>query len=449
MLHRTPVADPEIAGLFDGPGWIAAMARFEVALAQTQGELGVIPTEAAQAIVRALSPPTVSAEAVAAAAVRDGNPAIPFVRLVGHGADDPAVAAWLHYGATSQDLVDTALMLMTAQALDLLSSRLAHVGDRLAALAEAERETVMVARTLGQHALPTTFGAKAAFWLDPLVRHRLRLAAVRREAVALQFGGAVGTLAAFPEPVAARLTAEMGRRLGLAVPPVPWHGARDRVAAIVTILAEIGAACGKLARDVQLLMQTEIAELAEGRPGGSSTLPHKRNPVLIPRILAAHQALAGLPGRALIAAVGEQERAAGPWHGEWALIPEAAEGCGAALAATEALLGDLRVDRDRMRGNLDLTDGLVFAERLSFALAPSLGRDRAKALVTDLCRNALADGIGLHDVAAAAPAVGAVLSPAALAAVFDSLAATGRAAAIIDTVVARWRGTLGGGSESP
>ena len=449
MLHLVPVADAEIAGLFDGPAWIAAMARFEHALAQAQGQLGLIPTEAARAIAQALSPPAVSPDAVAAAALHDGNPAIPFVRLVGQGADDPAVAAWLHYGATSQDLVDTALMLMAAQALDILSVRLMRVGDRLAALAEAERDTVIAARTLGQHALPTTFGAKAAFWLDPLVRHRDRLAAVRREAVALQFGGAVGTLAAFPAPAAARLSAEMGRRLGLAVPSVPWHGARDRVVAIVTVLAEIGAACGKLARDMQLLMQTEIAELAEGHPGGSSTLPHKRNPVLTQRICAAQQALAGLPGRALTAAIGEQERAAGPWHGEWALIPQAAEGCGAALAATEALLCDLVVDRDRMGRNLDVTDGLIFAERLSFALAPSLGRDRAKALVADLCRQSLADGIGLRDAAAAAPAVGSVLSPAALGAVFDPLAATGQAGAVVDAVVARWRGVADGGSETP
>lgn len=439
MLHRTPINDAEIAGLFDGPAWIAAMARFEAALADAQAALGVIPDTAARAIAAALARPPLTPEAVATAAMTDGNPAIPFVRLVGQAVDDPQVAGWIHFGATSQDLIDSAMMLMTNQALAVLDQRLTTVGDRLAAHAIAERETVVVARTLGQHALPTSLGAKIAFWLDPLVRHRDRLARLRRTAVTLQFGGAVGTLAAFGPDTARALTIDLAQRLGLGVPAVPWHSTRDRVADVVHGLAQITAACAKTARDVQLLMQTEIAELAEGRAGGSSTMPHKRNPVLTLRILAAHQAIAPLTGQAITAAVGDQERSAGPWHGEWALIPEAAELCGVALAATDALLDALVINRDRMRRNLAMTQGLAFAEALTFALAPVLGRDRAKGLVGRLASQVRDDGTSLQMAAAADPTVTTHLSPAAIQAVFDPLASIGQARQIVDETVRLWQ----------
>lgn len=390
--------DPELARLFDDAAAVRAMAEVEAALARAEAAVGIVPRAAAERITAAVAGFAPDLEALGQGSEESGVPVIDFVRqLRGHVGGD--AAQWLHWGATSQDILDTALVLRLREALALLAGRLDGVIADLAALADAHRGTVMAARTRYQQALPTSFGLKCAGWMLPLVRCRERLGGLRERLLAVQFGGAAGTLAALEDKGVAVMEA-LAAELDLACPPMPWHTQRDAVAELGCWLSLVTGALGKLGQDAVLLAQTEIGEIDEsagGGRGGSSTMPQKANPVTGEALVAAARLNAGLLGTLHQAQVQEHERGGVGWQMEWATLPAMMVTAGSALAKTAALLARLSVSAGRMRANLGPGDGLILAEAASFALAAHMPRPDAQALVKQAVRVVLADGGHLVD----------------------------------------------------
>jgi 3-carboxy-cis,cis-muconate cycloisomerase len=375
--------------------WLQAMLDAEAALAAAEARAGVIPADAAAAIRDACDAGRFDLDALGAAARGPGNPVPPLVREL-----SAAAGPYVHHGATSQDILDTAAMLVARRALELVDAELRGVADACARLAEEHRDTLLPARTLLQQALPTTFALKAAGWLVAVCEARSRLAGV---GLAAQLGGAAGTLAALG-PDGPAVLREFAAELGLDEPVVPWHTARGRVAELGAALAVAAGAVAKIGLDVALMAQTEVGEVAEGAPGGSSTLPHKRNPVAATLARACALRVNGAAGVLLAAMAQEHERAAGAWHAEWEALRDALALTGGAAAAARASLEDLRVDAARMRANLDLMDGLLLAERVAVLTGDRDAVERAAsasgsfrdALLAD---PALRDAIGDVDTA--------------------------------------------------
>ncbi|MEQ9639300.1 MAG: 3-carboxy-cis,cis-muconate cycloisomerase [Alphaproteobacteria bacterium] len=443
-LHDAAFGAPAMAALFDDVARVQAMLDFEAALARVEGRLGVIPAAAADAIEAQCRAELYDLPALYAEMSIAGNPAIPLVKHLTSKLEGEA-ARVVHWGGTSQDVMDTGLALQMRGAFDLLETQLAALADAAARLARDHRDTPMVGRTLLQQALPITFGLKAARWLDLAVRQVERLRALRAEAIALQFGGAAGTLASLGAEDGLKIMAALAAELDLPEPVLPWHAERDRIGAVAGQLGSLAGSMAKIARDLTLMMQTEVAEAFEAPAagkGGSSTLPHKRNPVdALFALAAARQAVALVPA-VQGAAEQEHERAAGAWHAEWIALPALFIHTSGAVARVATALATLEVDTARMARNLDLTQGLVLAEAAMMALAPHLGRPEAKKVVEAGCRAAQAEDRHLKDVLAEVPEVAAALSPEALAACFDPLAYQGAGAAFIDRALAHYAKVL-------
>src|SRR5438876_10440044 len=378
------------------------MLDFEAALARAEAATGVIPASAAEPIAKACRADAFDLAALADAATRSGNLAIPLVKaLTANVAKADAEAArYVHWGATSQDVIDTATMLMLRAGIDALLGDIERAISGFAKLARQHRNTAVVARTWLQHALPMPFGLKLAEYAAALHRWRGRLEHLRGNTLALQFGGAAGTLAALGDKglaVAERLAQE----LKLPLPDAPWHTHRDRIAEAACVVAVLTGTCGKIARDVSLMMQTDVAEAfepsGEGR-GGSSTMPHKRNPVAAASALAAATMAPNLAATMFAAQVGDHERSAGPWHAEWPTLPMLMLVTSGALAAIVDIAEGLEVDTARMRANLDATQGLIMAEAVSMALAEKIGKSEAHHLVEAASKKAVAEKKHLRDV---------------------------------------------------
>ncbi|RZK53974.1 MAG: 3-carboxy-cis,cis-muconate cycloisomerase, partial [Hymenobacter sp.] len=376
-----------------------------------------------------------------------GNPAIPLVKALTQrvAQRDAEAAKYVHYGATSQDVLDTALMLQLQTALHWLHEQQGQLHEHLAALAARHRATPMMGRTLLQQARPITFGYKVAGWLDGLLRAQQRLAQAHAEALVLQFGGAVGTLATLGEPGPA-VAAQLGRALHLPVPLLPWHSQRDRLVDVATALGILCGLLGKMAHDVVLLMQTEVGEVHEAAApgkGGSSAMPHKRNPVAATFLVAIAGRTPALVST-LLAGLSqhEHERAAGAWHAEWDVLPELCRLTAAALTHAIDLISGLEVDTERMAHNLALTQGLAFAEDVTAALLPHLGKLAAHELIEHASREALRQGRHLHEYLAQEPAVTRHLSAQALAAAFDPARATGLSQHFTDAVLAHFHSVV-------
>jgi len=430
---------------------IAAMARFEAALAQALADVGLAPRAAADRIAaccHALEPGgPLAAEALVPAARRAGTLAIPFVRALTDAVarDDPEAARWVHWGATSQDVIDTALALQADAAGRVLLAAITRVGDRLAALADAHRGTMMTARTLLQPAAPVPFGWKAAVWLSPLPRLRRHLGRALEDLRVIQFGGAVGTRAALGG-AGDRLAEALAARLGLADPGLAWHAPRDRVARLGAELALTAGAFAQVGRDLSLMMQSEVGEAfepsGEGR-GGSSAMPHKRNPVGSMLALQAGLRAPGLAATLLAQQAGEHERGLGTWQADWWTLGALFECAGSAAAAIGEALDGLRVDPAAMLANLRRTRGFVHAEAVTVALAAALGKPRAHALMEQVCHEAIDRGLELAQALEAAlqadPALAAALPPEIRAPLFDPGAQRGDADAMIDRTLAAWR----------
>ncbi|MFD8819273.1 3-carboxy-cis,cis-muconate cycloisomerase [Streptomyces sp. NPDC059627] len=405
------------AGLL-GPGWsgsaaaaatsdgayLRALLDAEAALTRAQAALGLAPAEAATAVTEAADPGRFDVGALAERARGGGNPVIPLVADLTKAAG-AEYGPYVHRGATSQDIMDTASMLVAARALDLVLADLGRTGQALARQAAAHRDTPMPGRTLTQHAVPTAFGLKAAGWRSLVLDARDRVTRVR-ESLPAQLGGAAGTLAAFGVYDAAhaeQLPAAYARELGLAAPLLPWHTLRTPIADLAGCLAFTAGALGKIAADVLTLSRTEIGEVSEGSGGGSSAMPHKANPVRSTLIAAAARRAPQLAAVLYGSMVAEDERPAGAWHAEWEPLRDLLRTVGGAARDAAELAEGLLVHPEAMRRNLDLTGGLIVSERLSAELAPVLGRARAKELLTELARRTRTEHRTLRELLAEEP----------------------------------------------
>jgi len=419
---------------------IARMLEFEAALARAEASVGVIPREAAEAIAGECNADGFDVAAIARDARKAGNLAIPLVAALTRNvaAAAPDAKGYVHWGATSQDVIDTGLVLQVRDALALIEADVDRLATALAVQVRRHATTVLAGRTWLQQALPVTLGIKLAGVLSALDRHRQRLAAARRQVLVVQFGGAAGTLASLGDRGIA-VTEALAASLALDVPDLPWHTQRDRFCDVASTLGMLTATLGKLARDISLLAQSEIGEAQEpalpGR-GGSSTMPQKRNPVGAAIALEAAVRVPGLVSTMLSAAVQEHERGLGNWPAEWATLPEIALCASGAVVAMVEVIEGLDVDAGRMRANLDITQGLIFAEAVQMALAPSIGRGTAHSLVASACRRASAEHAHLREILAQEPDVTRVLDAQQLAQLFDPLHYLGATEAFVARVLA-------------
>lgn len=434
----------EMRALFADQRRFQAMLDVEAALARAEARLGVVPATAAEAITRAARVEVLDLAAVGERTRLVGYPVVGLVKELERAAG-PDGAGYVHWGATTQDIMDTALVLQIRRGFGLLEAELLRLVRELASRAERHRNDVMAGRTHLQHALPITFGYKCAVWLAPVADHVERLRLLRRRVEVVQFGGAVGTLASLGDQgraVAEALAAE----LGLGVPDAPWHSARERIAEVAAFLGLLTGSLAKFATDVVLLMQTEVAEVAEpyrkGR-GGSSTMPQKRNPIASEFILAAARGVAALVPLVLNAMAGDHERSTGPWQSEFLALPQMFVLASGALSHAAAVAEGMTADVVRMRRNVEATQGMISAEAVMMALAEKTGRGQAHRLVERASAQALAQSRPLGEILAADPQIATHLDAAAIEKLLAPETYLGEAHAVIDRVVARARALLG------
>jgi 3-carboxy-cis,cis-muconate cycloisomerase len=402
--------------------WLQALLDAEAGLARAVERAGLAPEGSGEAVTRASAGADFSAAELAEVAqstALTGNPVPGLARVLSRRVPGFAAVA-VHRGATSQDIMDTAMMLLSRRAIDVTQRDLLAAAEAAARLADAHRETLMIGRTLLQQAVPVTFGLVAAGWLAGLDAALTGLDEARSRRLAVQFGGAAGTLASLGAD-GPRVVALLAEELGLAVPPLPWHTERLRVIDVAVAMARVTAALGKVARDVTLLAQSEVGELREGagaaladngktasaapRRGGSSAMPNKSNPVASVAVLGCSRQVPGLLATLVASAEQEHQRAAGAWHAEWQPFSDVLRLAGSAAAWGADLLGGLSVDTARMAANLAATGGLPLAERVAGLLADALGRPRAHDLVASAAARAVSSGLPLRDVLLAAPEI--------------------------------------------
>ncbi|MDW4907284.1 lyase family protein [Streptomyces sp. ADMS] len=447
LLAPTWAGTPAAAEMTD-EAWLQAMLDVEVALARAQFAVGLTPATALAVIASEAHADRLDLVALAHAARAAANPVVALVTALTESvaAKDPAAAEYVHRGSTSQDILDSAAMLTARRVLTLIATDLARTATALAALADTHRHTVLAARTLAQHAVPTTLGLKAAGWLRLVTDARTRVRAVASTLPA-QLGGAAGTLAAYREYAildggdsraaqgGIELLAPFARALGLVEPTLPWHTVRTPIAELGAVLQLVTGALGKFALDVQTMSRTEIGELSEpaaaGR-GASSAMPQKRNPALATLVVSAARQV---PAYALVLAqclLAEDERPAGAWHAEWQPLREALRLTGGAAHTAVELAEGLIVHPERMLANLELTGGAVVTERLAVVLAPALGKAHAKKLLTAAAAEAAETGRPLTELLRAHPELSAGFTPAHLSELLDPTRYTGVANALID-----------------
>jgi len=419
---------------------VQAMLDVEAALARASALHGVIPSSAVESIVAACNADNIDANALMSGAQAGGNLAIPLVKQLTAvvKASDAEAAKYVHWGATSQDIIDTGVVLQLRAALDLLDADLRALSDALVMQAQAHKNTPMIGRTWLQQALPITLGLKFAQWLDAVTRHRQRLGELRGRALVLQFGGAAGTLASLRDkalPVAASLAED----LMLTLPALPWHTQRDRIAESASFFGILTGTLGKIARDISLMMQTEVGEVAEpaaAGKGGSSTMPHKRNPVGCAAVLTAATRAPNLVATIFAGMVQEHERALGGWQAEWETLPDLARLTAGALANIVGIVPSMEVNVERLAHNLDVTNGLVLGEAVMLALGDAIGRLDAHKLVEGASKTSVAKGTSLFDELAANETVTRHLSQDQLKQLLDPANYVGQAQAFVAAAIA-------------
>jgi 3-carboxy-cis,cis-muconate cycloisomerase len=434
---------PEASAAFSDRARLQGMLDFEAALARAEARTGVIPAAAAEPIARRCRAELFDVGRLAEATAAAGNPAIPMVAALTQlvAADDAESARYVHWGATSQDAMDTGLILQLRQLAAVLRDDLERLSAALAGRAEEHKTTLLPGRTWLQHAAPVTLGLKIAGWLDAIERHSARFEEVRSRALVLQLGGAAGTLASLGGR-GMEVAQALADELGLAAPAMPWHAHRDRIAEMAAFLGLLIGTLGKMARDLSLLMQTEVAEAfepdVEGR-GGSSTMPQKRNPVSAAVALAAAVRAPGLVATVLSSMVQEHERGLGGWHAEWETLPELSSLAAGALRQMVETIEGLEVDPERMRANLDATKGGILAEAAAMALAARIGKQEAHQVVELASRRARETGRRLVDVLGEDPVASAHLTARDLAALFEPRNYLGESVRFVDRVLAARR----------
>lgn len=437
-LFKDMFGTAAMRAVFDDGATLARYVEVEVALARVQGALGIIPKDAARAIAQRADAAKLDLEQMKRETEIVGYPILPLVHQVAKMCGD--AGGYLHWGATTQDIMDMATVLQVRAALDLIDHDLAELDGILDAMAATYRDAPMAGRTHLQHALPITFGYKAAVWLMMVRRHRQRLEQLRPRVLVGQFGGAAGTLASLGDQGLAVHAALMAD-LGLEAAPVTWHVARDGLAEAVQYLALVAGSLGKIALDVMLMMTNELGEAFEpfvkGR-GASSTMPQKRNPISCELMSSAARAVRQHAGLMLDAMVQDFERATGPWHVEWSAIPEAFILTSGALNQAKFMLAGLEVDTARMATNLELSGGLIVAEAVMMGLAPHLGRQVAHDVVYDACRVAAREKRKLADVLQQDATVSAKLDRSQIESLCDPANYLGAAPLMVDRTRA-WR----------
>jgi 3-carboxy-cis,cis-muconate cycloisomerase len=408
LIESLATTDP-LAELFSDQSVLQALLDFEVGLARAEARVGIVPHAAAESIAAAAHAEAFDVPALSRDILRAGTAGIPLVKALTERvrAKDAEAARYVHWGATSQDVADTALVLLLKRAQPILTGDISRLEKALRRLSEDHRNTVMLGRTLMQGAPPVTFGLKAAGWLGAVHRSSKRLDSSFAEALIVQLGGASGTLASLGEQGTSVLKA-LAKELGLACPEAPWHTHRDRLANLLCDCGVLTGSLGKIARDISLLMQNEVAEAAEpggeGR-GGSSTMPHKRNPIGSALTLASAHRVPGEVAALLSATVQEHERGVGGWQAEWPIVAAVIQSTGLAAASMAEVAEGLSMDSARMRTNIDATRGVVFAERAMMLLASKLGRDAAHKILEEATLKSVAQGKHLSEVLAEMPEV--------------------------------------------
>jgi len=434
--------DEGCAAALSDASLLAAMARFEGALALASARAGLVPDAAAHTIAEVAAGASFDPAALASEARRAGTLAIPFVKELTAivRQRSPEAARYVHAGATSQDVIDSAVVLCLVPACERLLALARRLGEAVASLARRHADTPTVARTLLQPAIPVPFGWKAAVWLSMLARSHSALRTSVRQACQLQFGGAGGTLSAFGASGDA-VARELAAQLSLPRAPVTWHSARDAFARLGADAAILAGTAGKIARDVSLLMQPEVGEAAEpsaaGR-GGSSAMPHKRNPVGCLAALEAAQRTPGLAATLLVELAPEHERGIGQWQSQWFTLRDLLCGTGSALAGMAEVMEGLTVDERSMWANLERSRGLVYSENVALRLSRTLGRQAAHALAEKLCETSVREGASLADVLRADPQARDVIAEAEITSLFDPRTCFGSAGAMIERALAQW-----------
>jgi 3-carboxy-cis,cis-muconate cycloisomerase len=445
MPLQTAFWDEDCAQALSDERLLAAMARFESALAKASVAPGLVPAEAADAIGRVAAQSRFDADAIGRAARRSATLAIPFVKSLTEqvAAISPDAARYVHLGATSQDVVETGIVLCLGPAAERVLFLAKRAGNAAAALARRHAGTPMVARTLLQPAVPVPFGWKAAVWLSGLERAFAGFSAASSDARKLQFGGAGGTLSSYGEHGEA-IADSLAAGLGLTRTSITWHSVRDSFSRLGCEAAMLAGAAGKIARDISLMMQAEVGEAAEpaaaGR-GGSSAMPHKRNPVGCVAALEAAQRMPHLAAVLLTQATPEHERGLGHWQGQWFTLRDLLCSTASALAAIAEVLEGLQVNEDAMRTNLERSMGLAYSENVSVALARTLGRQAAHELTEKLCETAVRQGKSLAEALRADPKASKAIGTAAIDALFEPQRGFGAAARMIERAVAQWQKT--------
>jgi 3-carboxy-cis,cis-muconate cycloisomerase len=438
VIFRDIFSTAEMRQVFSDEARIGYYLEIEAALAKAQARLGIIPEKAAQEIVRQCRIENIDLARLKQQTERIGYPILGVVQqIVGLCAD--GLGEWCHWGATTQDITDTAAILQIRAALDLVETDMEAIAASLADLSRRYRDTPMAGRSNLQQAVPLTFGFKMATLLAAMQRHRERLAQLRPRVLVGEFGGAVGTLASLGHD-GLKVQAEMMKELGLGQPEIAWHTVRDRIGEVGCFLGLVTGTLGKISMDVKLLMQTEVAEVYEpfheGR-GSSSTMPQKRNPVSSLYIHATAALVRQHVAARLEAAVADHERSTGPWEIEWISLPEIFLLSSGALKQTRFLVQGLEVDAARMRANLDLTLGMIVSEAVMMGLGPHLGRQRAHDLVYDICRKVAATGEPLVELLAKDADISRHLTRAELDKMCDPAGYLGLAGEMVDRVLAR------------
>ncbi len=425
-IYRDLLTDPEVSALFTDSAEVRAMLLFEGALARVQGELGVIPADSAGLIQRSSMEVQLDPSGLAAGTAKSGVSAPAMVEGFRKAMEAPEHARFVHWGATSQDVIDTALVLRLRQFLRIVESRLTELDEAFTVLARKNRDVVMAARTRGQIATPTTLGAKIAVWVAPLRRHLVRLEQLKPRLLCVSLAGASGNYAALGDD-GPKVEAALAEALKLGVADVPWHSARDNMVELASLLALISGTLGKIGKDIAQLVQSEVAEISTGAGGASSTMPHKQNPVAAEVLQSLAMNNANLVSQMHQAMLHAQERDGAIWTLEWMALPQICIGTATALRHAQNLADNLKPNIAKMRANIDATNGLMMAEAAMFALSAHMPRPEAQALVKNLCSVSVAEGRHLKDVMAENSEVGVDWD-----AVFDPANYTGLAGQIVD-----------------
>jgi 3-carboxy-cis,cis-muconate cycloisomerase len=438
-LYQGIFYDEHVSRLFSAEKVIQYMLRFEGALAQAQAKHGVIPALVASVIESCCQADFINKEHLIKDAALGGNLAIPLVKqLTARVKEKDAEAAkYIHFGATSQDVIDTALMMQWKEACFLIAEHLEQLIEQLISLIRAHPDTVMIGRSFLQQARPITFGFKVSGWLDPLLRSQQSMQEMLKKGFMLQLGGAVGTLSGMHEK-GRQVSATMGELLYLNNPGHSWHTQRDYVMRIATTLSILTGNIGKIAKDISLLMQTEIAEVMEpaaAGKGGSSTMPHKRNPVGCVAILANTARIPGLIATLFSCMLQDHERATGLWHAEWETMAEIVQLTAGCVSKAVEITDGLEVRTEQMLHNLELTKGLIYAENVSLALAEKIGKQEAHALIEAYSKEALANNIHLRELLLSKPNITQQLSTAQIESLFDPAESIGLCKELVNQVL--------------